>query len=48
MCVFDPSIRIAEGDPLARGPDVVSIPVGTPQNRSDNHTHVSILQDDAP
>ena len=48
ICVFDPAIRIAAAHPLARGPGVESIPVGTPQNRSDNDTHVSILQDDAP
>jgi hypothetical protein len=47
MCVFDPTIRIAAGDPRARGPDVETIPVAPPQNRSDNHAHVGILQDDA-
>src|SRR5260370_12165923 len=47
MGVFDPEIRIAVGHPLARGPDVESVPVGTPQNRSDNDIHVSILADDA-
>src|SRR6266404_7967631 len=41
ICVFDPAIRIAAGHPFARSPDVKSIPVATPQNRSDNDTHVS-------
>jgi len=48
ICVFDPAIRIAAGHPFARSPGIKSIPVATPQNRSDNDTHVSILQDDAP
>jgi hypothetical protein len=48
ICVFDPAIRIAANHPLARGPGVESIPIGTRQNRSDNGTHISILQDDAP
>ena len=34
--VIDPAIRIAAAHPLARGPAVETIPVGTPQNRSDN------------
>jgi len=33
MCLFDPVIRITATHPLARGPGVESIPVGTPQNR---------------
>src|SRR6266568_3221115 len=35
MCVFDPAIKIAATLPLARCPGIESIPVGTPQNRSD-------------
>jgi hypothetical protein len=48
MCVFDPAIRITAAHPLACGPGVESIPVGTPQNRSNNDTHVSILQESTP
>jgi hypothetical protein len=48
MCVLDPAIRIAAGHPFAGRPGVESIPLSTPQNRSDNDTHVGILQDDAP
>jgi hypothetical protein len=47
MCVLDPAIRIAAGHPFARCPGVETVPVGTHQNRSDNDSHVSILQDDA-
>jgi hypothetical protein len=46
MGVFDPAIRKAAGHLLACVPDVESVPVGTPQNRSDNSTHVSILPDE--
>jgi hypothetical protein len=44
MCVFDPTIRIAAGHPLARGRGIESMPVGMHQDRSDNDIHVSILQ----
>jgi hypothetical protein len=48
ICVIDPAIRIAGGHPHTRGPGVESIPVGTPQDWSDNNNHVNILQDLRP
>src|SRR5271155_3099703 len=47
-CVFDTAIRIAEGHSLALSPGVESVSAGTSQNRSDNDSHVTILQDHAP
>ena len=48
MRIFDPVVRIAATNPLAGGPGVESMPVGTPQNRSDNNIYVSTLQGYAP